>query len=96
MAGSKQRIMSVTKRSFIVQALLRVNARAGYNHLRRSTPARPMTPEANSMKLPGSGVVPLPPPLMVNDSEGIVPTELSEAFDGQPFDMQPRPLFSSQ
>src|SRR5271165_1868971 len=68
--------------------------RSGYNHLRCSTPAKPRIPEASSMKLLGSGVVPLPP-LIVNDSEGIVPTTLWEAFDGQPLDMQPTPLFSS-
>ena len=47
------------------------------------------------MMLLGSGVVP-PPPLMVNASEGIVPTALSEALDGQPCRLQPLPLFSSQ
>src|SRR5208283_5701797 len=46
------------------------------NSLRRNTPARPMIPEPNSMTLLGSGVLP-PPPLMVNASEGIVPTALS-------------------
>jgi len=48
------------------------------------------------MMLLGSGVEPPPLPLIVNDSDGIVPTELSEANDGQPGDEQPAPLFSSQ
>jgi hypothetical protein len=47
------------------------------------------------MMLLGSGVVPLPP-VMVKASGGIVPRALSEAEDGQPFDLQPAPLFSSQ
>ena len=37
-----------------------------------------------------------PQEAMVKASEAIVPTALSEAFDGQPFDLQPAPLFSSQ
>jgi hypothetical protein len=41
-------------------------------------------------------VVPELPPLTVKASEGFVPTELSKADDGQPLDMQPSPLFSSQ
>lgn len=59
-------------------------------NLRRTTSKRPATPDANRIRLPGSGVVPVPlaEPRMVNDSEGIVPTELLEASDG--------PLFESQ
>src|SRR5271169_6841212 len=48
------------------------------------------------MKLLGSGVVCVPPVLMVNDSEGTVPTRLSKACEGQPGELQPTPLFSSQ
>jgi hypothetical protein len=45
-------------------------------NLRRSTPARPSIPEPNSMRLLGSGVVPLVP-INVKASEGIDPTVLS-------------------
>ncbi len=50
------------------------------------------------MMLLGSGVLPEVLPLvpMVKASEGIVPTALSEALDGQPLPPQPAPLFSSQ
>src|SRR5271166_4947410 len=65
-----------------------------YISLRRSMPASPSIPEPNNTMLLGSGVVPLP--VMVNDSEGTVPISTSEASDGQPFDLQPTPLFSSQ
>ena len=55
-------------------------------------------PDPNSSKLPGSGVEPpeLEEPRMVNDSEGMLPTLLSDASEGQPGDVQPAPLFSSQ
>jgi hypothetical protein len=58
-------------------------------------------PEPNSMMLPGSGVqdeLPLASQgmLTVKASEGIVPTALSEALDGQFWPPQPAPLFSSQ
>jgi hypothetical protein len=66
--------------------------------LRRSMPARPRTPEPNSMMLLGSGVVPVVVvlvlvvldwvPRTVNASEGIVPTEFSEAEDGPEFSSQ--------
>ena len=54
-------------------------------------------PEPNSIMLLGSGTVPLDevvvvlevePPSTVNDSEGIVPTEFSEADDGPEFSSQ--------
>ena len=50
-------------------------------------------PDPNSMMLEGSGVVPvvpvvLPAPRMVNDSEGIVPSEPSDAADGPSFSSQ--------
>ena len=51
-------------------------------------------PEPNSMMLLGSGVVVLVeeevlvPPRTVKDSEGTVPTELSEAEDGPEFSSQ--------
>ena len=54
-------------------------------------------PEPNSMMLLGSGTVPvvvvlvvvlLLVPRSVNDSEGIVPTELSDADDGPEFSSQ--------
>ena len=59
-------------------------------------PARPRTPEPNSMMLLGSGVVPVvlvlvllcSLPRTVNDSEGIVPTVFSEAEDGPEFSSQ--------
>ena len=61
-------------------------------------PARPRTPEPNSMMLLGSGVVPvvvvlvlvvvLSLPRTVKDSEGIVPTVFSEAEDGPEFSSQ--------
>ena len=65
--------------------------------LRRSTPARPRMPEPNSIKLLGSGTVPvvvvlvvvlLLVPRTVKDSEGIVPTLLCEAEDGPEFSSQ--------
>ena len=56
------------------------------------TPAKPRMPEANSIALLGSGVVPPVPleavPNRVNDSEGIVPSEFSEADDGPEFSSQ--------
>jgi hypothetical protein len=53
-------------------------------------------PEANSMMVLGSGVVPLVEPLKVNVSEGIVPSVFSLPTDGHPGEGQPTPLFSSQ
>src|SRR5271165_298628 len=63
--------------------------------LRRLACASTSIPEPRSTILPGSGVAP-PGPNMSNDSEGIVPTSLDEASDGQPGDMQPTPLLWSQ
>lgn len=58
-------------------------------------PAKPSTPDPISMMLLGSGtvlvvvvVVVLEAPRSVNDSEGIVPTEFSEAEDGPEFSSQ--------
>jgi hypothetical protein len=49
------------------------------------------------MTLPGSGVVPpLVEPVKVKASEGIEPSTLSVAADGQPGEGQSTPLFSSQ
>src|SRR5271167_4642376 len=63
-------------------------AESTQNSLWRNRPATPRIPEPNSRMLPGSGVIPLiPDPCTVKASDGIVPTELSEALDG--------PLFSS-
>ena len=46
-----------------------------YTNRLRNTPATPRTPEAKSMTLPGSGVVPpLVEPVKVNASEGMVPS----------------------
>ena len=66
-------------------------------------PATPMTPDANSRMLLGSGVVPevlvvvlLDPQPTVNVSEGIEPTVFACAMDGQPGEVHPAPLFTSQ
>ena len=68
-----------------------------YNRLRRKIAAMPETPEPNKTRLPGSGVVPVVVlPYMVNDSDGIVPTELSEAEDGPEFSSQKIPPSSQQ
>src|ERR1700760_3839594 len=55
--------------------------------------AKPNRPEPKSMMLLGSGVVPvvevrLAEPRTVKDSEGIVPVEFSEAYDGPEFSSQ--------
>src|SRR4051812_4128629 len=57
-------------------------------------PASPTMPEPNNITVPGSGVVPVVVlvswgfPIIVNDSEGIVPTEFSDARDGPEFSSQ--------
>ena len=51
-----------------------------YRSLRRNAPIEPSAPEPNSRIVPGSGTLPLPVlPRIVNDSEGMVPTLLSDA-----------------
>src|SRR5579863_9215689 len=70
--------------------------RPSYKSRRRTTPTSPRMPEPNSMMLLGSGtevvlvvvVVLLVVPKTVNDSEGIEPTEFSEAIDGPEFSSQ--------
>src|SRR5215472_202258 len=64
-----------------------------YERLRRA--ASPASAEPNSIKLPGSGVVPLGVPYSVNDSAGIEPMLFANAVEGQPGDVQPTPSFSS-
>ena len=71
-------------------------ANYGWN-LRRNHPAKPIRPEPKSMTLLGSGTEPvlvvvvvvlLPVARTVNASEGIDPTEFSEAEDGPEFSSQ--------
>ncbi len=81
--------------TFIVRYNQPFGSRLEFQSRRRTAPARPRMPEPNSMMLPGSGTVPVVVvlvlvvldwvPRTVNDSEGIVPTPLSEAEDGPEF-----------
>src|ERR1022692_3290618 len=62
-------------RSFAKRARDFACGSCSYTNRLRNTPATPRTPEAKSMTLPGSGVVPpLVEPVKVNASEGMVPS----------------------
>ena len=64
--------------------------------LQRRKAANPKKLEPSKARVLGSGVDPAGVPSSVNVSDGIVPTPFSWACEGQPGEVQPTPLFSSQ
>src|SRR5271167_2974823 len=95
-ASARHKIVRKVVRSFIRLSIKKIAVLVSYKCSLR-TPMRARIPEPNSAILPGSGVGPqsgdllfpasqthpLHPPT-VKASEGIVPTALSEALEGQP------------